>query len=946
MSYSPGDTLLDKYRIETLLGQGAFGEVYRVLHVGLKVPRALKILRRDAPGIGSAEFGDCQARFQLEAQLGAKLNSPTPNPYLLQVHDFIKQENLLVLEMEYAPTGSLADALQRIKESQKAIPIQGVLKFTWEIASGMAVLHRNDIVHRDLKPSNILFDEKGRAKVADLGLAQIPGGPSQRSQLSIPQAHPGTPGYMSPEQVNSSAYLTPSSDVYSLGIILFEMLTGRASKNVRPGTRASDLRPDMPAWLDDLLVSMLAEDVKQRPWDGEDLIQRMQNIVRENQTPRADGNKQVPPQASQASMEAEAHRKVAEETARQAEKNARKEKEAAAEKVRDDEEKRKTIVPTPAGKPIYQPPAVILPSNAQKVVELARWGNGVSTDIALSPDGTTLAVGTHFDVVLLDSQTLAEKKRFPVESPVKKISYSPDGKQLVTLYRNEENVDIWSASTYSKQPTTVELQELAKTIWLNPGCISRKLSNGQQWRVDGTEYSLVIYDAVSGQEIRKMKPEESVSFHVSTVAISPDGQVVASGYHGGEVYIWESLSGKQLGSQKLYGRIKDLNFTPDGKTLVVGNDYNQVILLNPANGNQIKSWQTPDHVIRLVFSLDGSQLYVHCEDASITLWELSSGRKLRANLNYGDYMSSLAFSPDGKILAVGNWNKNIKLLNSTNGNEMRVIQHDGKVLYVDISRDGQSLAVGDLNGLVKVYDINTGRERFTPIWDPNYQTRANMMGMLLQEAQKPSPGSNGRVDGLSYSPDGKYLAAAGYVRQEAVVKIWNAMSGREFRTISQNVGFSHLCFSPDGKILIADRAGQTAAYNVMVGKQIYELEDSGNGTVFSPDGLLIASIHLFKNIGIYTANKGQPVLKITDSNYGNSQKEEMKRLLAFSPDGQILVSAAETEIKLWNVKTGTHLTTLNGHASNFIQSICFSSDGRYIVSCAYDGTLRHWGIRE
>ena len=86
--HQPGDILLDKYRIEALIGRGAFAEVYRVTHLALRVPRALKILRRDAPGIGSTEFSDYRGRFELEAQLGARLNSPTPNPHLIQVFDF------------------------------------------------------------------------------------------------------------------------------------------------------------------------------------------------------------------------------------------------------------------------------------------------------------------------------------------------------------------------------------------------------------------------------------------------------------------------------------------------------------------------------------------------------------------------------------------------------------------------------------------------------------------------------------------------------------------------------------------------------------------------------------------------------------------------------------------------------------------------------------------
>ena len=271
MPYNIGDILLDKYRIEEIIGKGAFGEVYRVMHLKLNAARAIKVLRKDAPGLGSTEYGEYQDRFKLEAQLGAKLNHPN----IIQVHDFEMNGEDLLLVMEYAAGGNLSKRIEQAKQSGTPMPLGTALTIAEEVAGGLAKLHEMDVVHRDLKPSNILFDEKGHAKVADLGLAQVPGGPSMRSQLSTPALHPGTPAYMSPEQKNSRDYLTPPSDVYALGLVLFEMLTGRVYRSQPPGTRIDSMRDNIPEWLDDLLASMLSEKPENRPWNGNAVLPKL-----------------------------------------------------------------------------------------------------------------------------------------------------------------------------------------------------------------------------------------------------------------------------------------------------------------------------------------------------------------------------------------------------------------------------------------------------------------------------------------------------------------------------------------------------------------------------------------------------------------------------------------------------------------------------------------------
>ncbi|HNT54213.1 MAG TPA: serine/threonine-protein kinase, partial [Anaerolineaceae bacterium] len=194
--FQPGDLVLQDYQIEAFIGEGSFGEVYRAQDRHLHQPVALKILRC-TPEQDAAKYECARERFRLEARLGLIIN----HPGVIRVHRFAPDaaSGLLVLVMEYAPGGSLAD---RIKTGPLAVV--DVLKIARQLAAGLGALHAQDVVHRDLKPSNILFDAAGDARIADLGLAQPASAILQQDGSSSGDGQwptqPGTPAYMSPEQ--------------------------------------------------------------------------------------------------------------------------------------------------------------------------------------------------------------------------------------------------------------------------------------------------------------------------------------------------------------------------------------------------------------------------------------------------------------------------------------------------------------------------------------------------------------------------------------------------------------------------------------------------------------------------------------------------------------------------------------------------------------------------
>ena len=134
MPYTLGTIILDKYRIEKTLGQGAFGEVYLVTHRVLGVPRAVKVLRRELSGLGSGEYSQIQARFQLEAQLGAQIH-----PHLLLVHDCLTSEEISLLEMEYAAGGSLTTRLQEARAAGQPLAVEQALRIAAEVENAVIV---------------------------------------------------------------------------------------------------------------------------------------------------------------------------------------------------------------------------------------------------------------------------------------------------------------------------------------------------------------------------------------------------------------------------------------------------------------------------------------------------------------------------------------------------------------------------------------------------------------------------------------------------------------------------------------------------------------------------------------------------------------------------------------------------------------------------------------
>lgn len=272
MFFDPGMSIVQgRYKIVDLLGKGGFGEVYKAYDTRLELEVAVKVIKRSGSGSSDQEFADYEMRFKQEAKVGAQIRDDN----VIAVYDLAQHDdNTDVLVTEYAPGGSLTKRI-----ATAAIPFDQAIVIAAQICKGVAALHRPPLsgVHRDIKPSNILFDTLGRAKVADFGLVETYGLSGGRSQ-GMGGSHPGTPGYMSPEQEKETGYLTPASDVYSLGCVLFEMLTQQKYQQCPRGTKVSNFGIQIPLPLEVILDKALSVDPDQRYQNAEEMQRSLEQL--------------------------------------------------------------------------------------------------------------------------------------------------------------------------------------------------------------------------------------------------------------------------------------------------------------------------------------------------------------------------------------------------------------------------------------------------------------------------------------------------------------------------------------------------------------------------------------------------------------------------------------------------------------------------------------------
>ncbi len=359
----------------------------------------------------------------------------------------------------------------------------------------------------------------------------------------------------------------------------------------------------------------------------------------------------------------------------------------------------------------------------------------------------------------------------------------------------------------------------------------------------------------------------------------------------------------------------------DFSHLTVWQAYLQAVNLqsvNFAHADLAKSifTQTLGMLLSVAFSPDGSLLATGDVSGEIRLWRIVDGQQVLTCTGHTDWVWSVTFSPDGQTLASGSVDQSVRLWQVSTGQCLKTLQgHASRVLSVAFTPDGQSLASGSDDQTAKLWQVSTG------------------------QCLKTFQGHTNRVQSVAFSPDGQILASGS---SDQTVRLWQVSTGQCLKTLQGHTKDLWLvAFSPDGQILASGSYDQTVRlWQVSTGQCLKTLQGHINGVrsaVFSPDSQILASGGDDKMVRLWQISTGQCLKTLQGHTAWISS-------VALSSDGQILASGSDDQtVRLWQVSTGQCLNIFYGH-TNGIRSVTLSPDDQMLGSGSEDETIKLWNI--
>ncbi|HEX5272325.1 MAG TPA: protein kinase [Gemmataceae bacterium] len=965
-----GDGLgIPGYTVLATLGRGGMGVVYKARQTNLGRTVALKMI------LSGAHAGpDDLARFRTEAEAIARLQHPN----IVQIFEVGEQGGLPFFSLEFCGGGSLDRKL-----AGTPLPPQGAARLVEALARATQAAHDRGVLHRDLKPANVLLADDGTPKITDFGLAKKLDEVGRTASGEVM----GTPSYMAPEQAGGkSKEIGPACDIYALGAILYECLTGRppfkaatavdtlmqvVSEEPVPPSR---VRANVPRDLQTICMKCLEKERARRYRTAADLAEDLCRFQAGEPIRARDlrfgerllklayrrpalfaawslsvlavvlaglgtGAAWLWQRAEQARREADAARNHAEEARAQAVAS-----EGVAEQARRETE---------------QARQQLIRLNYLRQVDLAHreWHEGhVRRSLALV-QGCDPAL-RHWEWGYVNHLCRAYLLNFKAHTSTSEwyyggtLAYSPDGRSLATGGDSgDPTVKVWDAQTGRETLTLKGHSGGIYSVAFSPD--GRRIASASQ------DNTVKVWDVEAGREALTLGHTGGVS----SVAFSPDGKRIATASQNKSVKVWDAQSGNEMFSVKGNAQgVRRLAFSPDGDRIAAASYDKTVKVWDAHTGDMLLSnLAHADYVEALAFSPDGTKIASAGRDQTVKVWDARTGKNTLTLVGHVGFILTVAYSPDGKRLGSAGADQTVKVWEAVSGRQVLSLKgHTSTIGTVAFSRDGKRIASASLGTTVKVFDAVSSQEARTmkgdsyvrnvslspagdriagACYDNTVKVWETRTGKVIHNLS----GHRNGVYSVAYSPDGKSLASGGF---DQLVKVWDAQSGQETLTLEGHTQtVTSVAFSPDGKYLASaggnlwgGKPGEVKLWDARSGRVILSFQGHTRGVfgvAFSPDGKRLASGSEDTTVKVWDVQTGRETLSLeghTSVVFG----------VAFSPDGKRLASAGrDTSVKVWDSCTGKEILSLEGHA-NEVYGVAFSHDGKRIASIGWDQSIRIW----
>jgi eukaryotic-like serine/threonine-protein kinase len=935
----PG-TLIGPYKLLQKLGEGGMGTVFMAEQTRPVQRRvALKLIKA---GMDSAQI---LARFEAERQALAMMDHVN----IARVLDAGAAESgrpYFVMELVHGVP------ITKYCDDNHLTPRERLELFV-PVCQAIQHAHQKGIIHRDIKPSNVmitLYDGKPVPKVIDFGVAKATEQRlTERTLFTQYGTMVGTLEYMSPEQAEMSALGADTrSDIFSLGVLLYELLTGNtplSHKRVREAAYAEVLR-------------MIKEEEAPKP-----------------STRLSDSGEAL------ASISAQRHMEPAKLT-----KLVKGELDWIVMKTLEKDRSRRYETASAFAADVQrylndEPVHACPPSAWYRFRKFARRNKGpvlaASLVVLVLVGGiigttwgmlrATVAEAEAVNETNQKEQALGEKNEALTTSEA---NYGEAKKQEKLAKDNEKTAQaqelLARRRLYAAQINLAhqawETGQMARVLELLESQRPRpdeedlrsfewyylwRLCN-RNWRAtlrgkaplalspDGQTLAsaspdssmepyytnsgvLTLWDLATGAEKSAIKLKTQVQ--LTSMAFTPDGKTLVAASWGGTLHLCDVATAQERAIIRASGKpVRSLALSPDGKIIAAGSvkpSGEGVGLWDTTTGKELAFLPGHKEIICLAYSPDGktvASLAGWGEDAGVKFWDLAS-KKLRLTVMTG-WEANIAFAPDGKTLATGH-----VFVDVESGKQRPSHQgHVGRVYGLAYSADGKMLVSGADDRVVKLSDLATGQTR--------------KLGVHSDE-----------VFAVAVSPDGKTVASGSF---DGTVKLWDTTPANEDVAFKSPSGFHCLGFTPDSKGLLVATGGPTKLLDASTGKEKAS-PPGGSVVAISPDANLLASEVAKDKLVIWdvAAARQRAVLPVSVSSFSLSGSSFHGAV--FSPDGKTLAmwkfwERDDETIRLWDIGTQRLRTTIAGSGAGSTIAAAFSPDGKLLAAAGHFNSIKLWDL--